>query len=1325
MEETDSLVTKPREKTSIKNKFSIIGIGASAGGLEALKSFFDNLPVKFPHSFVVVQHLSPDYKSLMSELLSKNTDMPIIEVKEKTVIKPSTVYLLTPKKNIFIKDGFLILEDKPKTRTLNLPIDLFFKSLAREMTNKAVAVILSGTGSDGTSGARDIKEYGGMVMVQSPDQAEFDSMPQNAINTNLVDYILPTEQMGEEIKRFIQHPAVYGSLEENILGDEETLVKILNFLNSQTKLDFEYYKRPTLVRMIARRIGINRLNTLQEYKEYLFERPEEAHILVREFLVGVTSFFRDPLVWEALTSEVIPKIISSKKKEDTIKCWCVGVSSGEEAYSLAIVINEILAKFNKKNLVKIFATDIEKNHLNDASKGMYNESTVANISEKRLVLNFTKKGDYYQVNENIRRMVIFSKHNVLKDPPFNKMDLSMCRNMLIYLQPAAQNRALDVLHYSLNMNGILVLGSSESLGQQKNAFNELYRKQKIYCNIRPAKILGLQQYNSGKSQKNPFGLRNLSHERNTRQHIVEALSDNLDLAAIVIDSNFNIVDAFGDLNNYISLPNKGFSMNLLKMVPESVATVLSYSLRKVGGTSQKLKHENLNFSTGKKPTLANMHVAAFLNPLNNNPSNYLVIIKPGDIQAVLPPRSEDDDSPQNIRENELETELKETRESLKNMIEEVETSNEELQATNEELLASNEELQSTNEELQSVNEELHTVNTELQEKLEELASLNSDLDNLFESTDIGTIFLDNNLRIRKFTPSVAKHFNLLSSDINRPLEHFASTFHKNNYKTFISDIKKVIYNGTSQQNEVKDAKGRWFLQKIVPFRDGAGKIEGATLSYVDINELKSAEQKLKYQLLAFEQTSDSFWDYNLVEGSYYVSKSIRHILGYEEHEVDESAEFWNKYTHPDDLVAQEAIMEKHLATQGKFPYAVETRYKHKLGHYVTLLLRGKLVEWTPEGKPKRMLGTTTDVSMLKKMPKLEKELLDKNMVFEQVLEITLAGFWDWNIQENTEYLSPTFKQMFGYEDDEMENTPEAWQKIIHPEDLPGVLATFDAHVASKGKVPYDNEVRYFHKNGGIVWVWCKGQIIEWGENGEPIRMVGSHINITNLRQLSQSNKELERFAYVASHDLQEPLRTISDFVALFKDEYIKLLDNKAATYLEFIEEASARMGELVKVILAYSKIGSDTEKGTVDLNSIVKNVEKDLRIRIESTHANIITKELPKITGHKIELHSLFLNLIGNSIKFVDTAINPIIEIGAIPSEKGHHIYVKDNGIGIDKKNQDRIFEVFKRLHNQEDYEGTGIGLAHCKKIVELHNGKIWVESKINKGSTFHFSLNL
>ena len=1317
---------RPSEQSKSKNNgFSIIGLGASAGGLEALKSFFDHLPSKFKHSFVVVQHLSPDYKSLMGELLSKNTDMPIVEVKEKTKIKPATVYLLTPKKNIFIKDGYLILEDKPKTRTLNLPIDLFFKSLAREMTNKAVAIILSGTGSDGTSGARDIKEYGGMVMVQSPDQAEFDSMPQNAINTNLVDYILPTEQMGEELKRFIHHPAVYGSLEENILGDEETLIKILNFLNSQTKLDFEYYKRPTLVRMIARRIGINRLDTLQEYKDYMFKKPEEAHVLVREFLVGVTSFFRDQLVWEVLTNEIIPKIVSSKKKEETIKCWCVGVSSGEEAYSLAIIINETLTKFNKKNVVKIFATDIEKHHLNDAAKGIYNESAIANISEERLRLNFTKNGDYYHVNENIRRMVIFSKHNVLKDPPFNKMDISMCRNMLIYLQPAAQNRALDVLHYSLNMNGILVLGSSESLGQQKNAFKELYRKQKIYSNIRPAKILGLQQYNSGKNQKNPYGLRNPSHERNARQHIVEALSDNLDLAAIVIDGNFNIVDAFGDLTNYISLPNKGFSMNLLKMVPESVATVLSYSLRKVGGTSQKLKHENLNFSTGKKPTIANMHVAAFQNPLNSNPSNYLVIIKPADIQVADAPRNERDDSPQNIRENELEAELKETRESLKNMIEEVETSNEELQATNEELLASNEELQSTNEELQSVNEELHTVNTELQEKLEELASLNSDLDNLFKSTDIGTIFLDNHLRIRKFTPSVAEHFNLMPSDINRPLEHFASTFHKSDYKNFIADIKKVVNDGVAQQNEVTDAKGHWFLQKIVPFRDGAGKIEGGTLSYVDINELKSAEQKLKNQLLAFEQTTDSFWDYNLIDGTYYVSRSIRHILGYEENEIEETTDFWDSQTHPDDLQASALIMEKHLASQGKFPYAVETRYKHKLGHYVTLLLRGKLVEWTPEGKPKRMLGTTTDVSMLKKMPKLEKELLDKNMVFEQILEITLAGFWDWNIQENTEYLSPTFKQMFGYEDQEMENTPEAWQKIIHPDDLPGVFSAFDAHVKSKGKVPYDNEVRYFHKNGDIVWVWCKGLVIEWADNGDPIRMVGSHINITDLKRLSQSNKELERFAYVASHDLQEPLRTIRDFVALFKEQYIKLLDSNANSYLDFIEEASARMGQLVKVILAYSKIGSDSEEELVDLNSLIEDVRKDLRLRIVSSNAKIIVHKLPKINGHQIELHSLFLNLIGNAIKFVSKTENPIVEIGTLPTESGHLVYVKDNGIGIDKKNQDNIFEVFKRLHNHEHYEGTGIGLAHCKKIVELHRGKIWVQSELGKGCTFLINLNL
>ncbi|MUH37095.1 PAS domain S-box protein [Zobellia amurskyensis] len=1325
---TESLpsITSPKHNGPTNNEFSIIGVGASAGGLEALKSFFDNLPTKFAHSFVVVQHLSPDYKSLMSELLAKNTDMPIIEVTEKTKIKPATVYLLTSKKNIFIKGDFLILEDKPTDRTLNLPIDLFFKSLAREKTNKAIAIILSGTGSDGTSGARDIKEFGGMVMVQTPEQAEFESMPQNAINTHLVDHILPTEQMGEELHRFVQHPAVYGSLEENILKDEETLVKILNFVNSQTKLDFEYYKRPTLVRMIARRIGIKRLASLKEYKDYLFERPEEAHFLVREFLVGVTSFFRDDLVWNILSNEIIPKIISDKKKDDTIKCWCVGVSSGEEAYSLAIIINEVLIKQNKKNLVKIFATDIEKNHLNDGSKGVYNESAIANISTKRLAENFIKKGDYYYVNESIRRMVIFSKHNVLKDPPFNKMDISFCRNMLIYLQPAAQNRTLDVLHYSLNLNGILVLGSSESLGRQKNAFSELHRKQKIYCNIRPAKILGLQPYNSNSTQKNAFGVKNLSHERNTRQLIVEALSDNLQLAAIVIDANFNIVDAFGDLSNYISLPNKGFSMNLLKMVPESVATVLSYSIRKVSSTSQKIKYENLNFSTGKEPIIVNMHVSAFQNPLNSNPPNFLVIIKPVNQQGTQSKLlSKGDGLPENIRETELETELKETRESLKNMIEEVETSNEELQATNEELLASNEELQSTNEELQSVNEELHTVNTELQEKIEELALVNSDLDNLFKSTDIGTLFLDSDLRIRKFTPSVAKYFNLLENDINRPLEHFASTFHKNNYKHFITDIKSVIINGTSSQNEVKDAKGFWFLQKIVPFHDSMGNIAGATLSYIDINELKSAEQNLKNQQLAIEQTTDSFWDLNIIDNTYYVSRSIADLLGYDEDEIEETTEFWSKLSHPDDLKSGAELMKKHLESQGKIPYAVETRYKHKLGHYVTLLIRGKLVEWTAEGIPKRMLGTTTDISMLKKLPKLEQELLDKNIMFEQILEITMAGFWDWNIPEKTEYFSPTFKKMFGYEEDELENTPESWQKIIHPDDLPGVFDNFEKHVKSKGKIPYDNEVRYFHKDGGIVWVWCKGNVIEWNENDEPIRMVGSHINITNLKRLSQSNKELERFAYVASHDLQEPLRTIRDFVALFKEEYNNILDNNANTYLEFIEEASSRMGELVKVILAYSKIGNDTEKGIVDVNSIVKNVCKDLHIRIESTKTEIVVKDLPQITGHKTELHSLFLNLIGNSIKFVSKNKNPIIEIGTLPTDKGHHIYIKDNGIGIDQKNQQQIFEVFKRLHNQEDYEGTGIGLAHCKKIVELHNGKIWVESEIGKGSTFHFNLNL
>ncbi|GMN07909.1 hypothetical protein MTsPCn5_32980 [Croceitalea sp. MTPC5] len=1318
-------------KNKFLNSFSIIGVGASAGGLEALKAFFDQVPSDCRHSFVIVQHLSPDYKSLMAELLSKNSALPIHEVTDKTEVKGGTVYLIPPKKNMTIENGFLKLSNKPQTKELNLPIDIFFRSLAKECTEKAIGIILSGTGSDGTSGAGSIKESGGMVMVQSPVQAKFDGMPQSAINTGLIDYVLPVEELPGELLNFIEHPNTAGSLEEKIMREETVLVKVLNHVNNLTNMDFEYYKRPTLIRRIARRMGVNKLNTLSDYKNFLYENPSECHVLAREFLIGVTNFFRDPEVWEILREDLIPKIIADKSQDEIIKIWCVGSSTGQEAYSMAILINEELQKQGKNNTVKIFATDIEKTHLDIGSRGVYPESIIANVSKERISANFIKKGDEYQIREHIRRMVIFSQHNVLKDPPFNKMDIAVCRNLLIYMQPVAQKKVIGVLQYSLKLNGVLVLGSSESVGEYKKVLIEIDRKAKLFRNGKLAKTLGLEPLNypeMSKSTKSPSLSAQKKIVESKMAEIMNAtLAEELDIATVFIDDQYNILNAYGEFRKYISLPDKGFSINLLKMVPDHVSTIISRAAKKLRKSDKDEKHRYnaIRLKTEDVDTVIDLLVSSFSFTPSRDPLHFLLVFIPNKIENNGKPVLEEFNlDSNNFHIAELESELKEAKHNMQNLVQEIETSNEELQATNEELLAANEELQSTNEELQSVNEELHTVNAELQQKVEDLASVNADMDNLLKSTDIGTIFLDRNMYIRKFTPKIRQYFNLMDSDIRRPIDHFTSTF-KDAGKNIVAIAQEVLNSGKHVQKEVQDIHGNWFLQKTIPFYNINQTIDGVVMSFVDINELKDVENALRINEEEFRSLYDNAPDMflSLDESGNITScnKELVQKLEYRSHE---------------EIIGKNILEVATGFSQEELDYDMGELSKGNELRNLTRCVITKKKKKVPirvnakpflnaDGSFNSVIASWRDISELEKA---ERALTDKNMAFEQVLEGTMAGYWDWMIQEDTEYLSPTFKKMFGYEDHEMENSPEAWQKIIHQDDLPMVLEIFEKHVATKGQFPYDCEVRYYHKNGHLVWVWCKGKVIEWSSDGKPVRMVGSHVDITKLKEiqenLSQSNQELERFAYVASHDLQEPLRTIKDFTVLLREEFSGAINKNAETYINFVVQASNRMGALVKGILEYSKIGKKSGFEMVDLNQVVEDAKKDLMFRIKESNATVLVSKLPSIMGSPIELHSLFLNLIGNALKFTADRKEPVVTISSKNNKGQLQISVQDNGIGIAKENQNKIFEVFKRLHNLDDYEGTGIGLAHCKKIVQLHGGTIWVDSVIGEGSTFHFTLN-
>ncbi|AWG21544.1 hypothetical protein FFWV33_08375 [Flavobacterium faecale] len=847
-----------------RSNFNIIGIGTSAGGLEALKIFIDNVPSDCIHSFVIIQHLSPDYKSLMKDLLAKNTTLPIFEVVDGVTIEAGSVYLIPPKKNMTIKDGKLHLMDKPQEHDLNLPIDIFFNSLALEKKENAIGIILTGTGSDGTRGFRTLKEEGGMLMVQSPETAKFDGMPYSAISTGLVDLVLPVEQLPGELLNFLDHPKGGTDTEMLVWNDEGSLMKILMHIKSCTDLDFTLYKRPTLVRRLARRLTICKCMTLKDYLNFLYETPQEVQIIYREFLIGVTRFFRDQNVWEQVENEIVPKLISQNSETKALKIWSIACSTGEEVYSIAIVIREVLEKANLKFNVKIFATDIDNESLEIAGKGIYPESIIADVSINRIQKYFVKKDDKYQIREEIRRMVIFSHHNIVSDPPLNKMDMIFCRNMLIYIQPIVQKKIMGYIHFSLNLNGYLVMGSSETVGDLSTVFVEIDRKNKIYRNSVQARSLGgdLLKYTDSNKQlsiKTPLGWHN-SRKTNIQQKMTEALNllllEHLGITAVFVDDNYDIIHALGDFKKYIEFPDSGFSINLLKMVPDNVSAIIAASCRKsIQDTSVLIKKKATYFKGTTKFSL-NIIVKPYLVEAVTGKFSYLITFleesKVNVESSEIPMESIDILTANRILE--LEEELLESRENLQLTVEEVETSNEELQATNEELLASNEELQSTNEELQSVNEELHTVNAEHSFKIDELNSLNADIDNLFKSIEIGTVFLDNDLRIRKFTPEIKYHFNLLEKDIDCPIEIFSTYLSNANIK---EDSLNVLRTGIHFEKEIQNNEGIWFLQRILPFIDNYGETKGVVISFVDITKTKIAE--LQYRNI-FNLTALPLWE---------------------------------------------------------------------------------------------------------------------------------------------------------------------------------------------------------------------------------------------------------------------------------------------------------------------------------------------------------------------------------------------------------------------------------------------------------------------------------
>lgn len=840
----------------------IVGIGASAGGLEALETFFAHIPADTGMAFVVIQHLTPDFKSLMDELLARHTAMPIHKVEQDMAIAPDSVYLIPPNKMMTIDAGRFRLTERDHRHVLNLPIDHFFTSLAEESRENAIGIVLSGTGSDGSRGIRAIHAAGGLVLCQSLETAHFDGMPNSALATGVVDLALGPAAMPQVLIDYAHHERTIPGHGQAAFGaddDADPLKPIFDILSARYGVDFQHYKSGTISRRVDRRMALHGVSTIDEYVDILNALPSEPLNLYRDLLIGVTEFFRDRDAWEVLEQRVIPQLCKALSSEREVRCWVPATATGEEAYSLAILFHEHLTHIGKPVNVRIFATDVHLDSLETAGSGIYPASSMTSVSPPRIARYFKRiEDEQYQVMPEIRTMVVFAKQNLIKDPPFTRLDLVTCRNAIIYFDQDTQHRVLSTFHFALNVGGCLFLGPSESLGDVQDEFETIDRHVKLFSKRRDVRLAAALRAADRRSASDRENVANWSHQVQPRQRAgrditmlrtYDALLDRYVPPALLVDSGGDLTHTFNHATDYLRPRSGVASLNVLELVLPELRMALSTGMQRAGKEAKVVRYGGIRVSLDDdEERIVRVTIEAIGQP---QPIDYFLITfeqahQPGTSLGDEPEPSDaitvDQASVHTEHVTRLEQELRYTKEYLQATVEELETSNEELQATNEELMAANEELQSTNEELHSVNEELYTVNKEYESKIAELTTANDDMDNLLASTEIGTVFLDESLCIRRFTPAVARQFSLLTQDIGRPISHLNS---KISFPAFLNELSAVLKTGEEAEHEVRDAEGNWFLMRVHPYRREAGGIGGVVVTFVEISNIKHTAQQLE------------------------------------------------------------------------------------------------------------------------------------------------------------------------------------------------------------------------------------------------------------------------------------------------------------------------------------------------------------------------------------------------------------------------------------------------------------------------------------------------
>jgi two-component system CheB/CheR fusion protein len=944
MSTPESTNTDGIEKMPARENFLVVGIGASAGGVQALKQFFEHVPVDSGIAYVVILHLSPDHDSKLAEVLRMVAKIPVQQVTEKIKIVPDNVYVVPPSQHLTMLDDAILVSPNMQVEDRRAPVDIFFRTLANTQGRLAVCVILSGTGANGSMGLKRVKELGGAAFVQNPREAEFNEMPRNAISTDLVDAVLPVAEIPSRIityKKNLDTVHIPVKADNRPEEQQNALREIFTLLRIRTSHDFSNYKRPTLLRRIERRINVRNLPDLVSYAGYLNDHPQETNALLKDLLISVTNFFRDKKAFEALEREIIPVIIKNKTSTEQVRIWVAGCATGEEAYSIAMLCAELTLNVSDAPRIQIFATDIDEEAIAQAREGLYTINDAADVSPERLRRFFNKEGDEYRIRRELREMILFAHHNFIKDPPFSHLDLVTCRNVLIYLNRLAQERVMETFHFALNTGGYLFLGTSESVDSSDNLFDIVNRDHHIFKSRQTAQrtypvpesmpaIRVDRQQNAMVSKEESTHLT----ERFTYSDLHQRLLEQYAPPSLIINEEYDIVHVSERAAPYLQFSGGEPSQNLMKVIRKELRLELRSALYQALQQKTAVEAKGLTVRLDDRIENINIHIKPVLREEDVARGYILVIFERTEVEAadrevIL----KSDESVSRHLEEELirlKTQLRSSNEQHEFQAEELKASNEELQAMNEELRSAAEELETSKEELQSMNEELRTVNQELKVKIEETSLTSNNLQNLINSSNIGTIFLDRSLRIAMFTPAVRDIFNLIPADLGRPLSDIT---HRLEHRDLLQDAEKVLDKLLIVEHEIRSTDGRYFIMRLLPYRTAEDHINGVVITFIDISRRKEAEEAL----LASKDRMERAFSIETVGIVYFkitgeitwANDAFLHMCGYTREDLTKGKVHWDELTPAENRQQSDNAFQEYLTYGRTLPY--EKQYIRKDG----------------------------------------------------------------------------------------------------------------------------------------------------------------------------------------------------------------------------------------------------------------------------------------------------------------------------------------------------------------------------------------------------------